>query len=178
MPQWQVCPNRDRDTIPGVETREFDAFVDGIDYPMFVVTAAYGGQRAGCLVGFTTQASIDPPRMLVCLSVANHTYRVAEHADVLGVHLLEPDRRDLAELFGARTGDEVDKFDRCAWTAGPAGVPLLVDCERRFVGDVLEKHRFGDHVGFLLEPVDVEAYDGGRGLTFGQVEDMDAGHPA
>ena len=161
-----------------MDTREFDAFVDGLDYPMFVVTAAGDGQRAGCLVGFTTQASIDPPRMLVCLSVANHTYRVAQRADALGVHLLAPDQRDLAELFGARTGDEVDKFSRCAWTEGPAGVPLLDACERRFVGTVLEEHRFGDHVGFLLEPVDVEAYDTGTGLTFEQVEDIDAGHPA
>src|SRR5207248_6722269 len=33
-----------------------------------------------------------------------------------------------AALFGARTGDEVDKFTRCRWTSGPAGVPLLDDC--------------------------------------------------
>jgi flavin reductase (DIM6/NTAB) family NADH-FMN oxidoreductase RutF len=161
-----------------VDAREFDAFVGDLDYPMFVVTAAHDEQRAGCLVGFTTQASIDPPRMLVCLSVANHTFRVAEHAGLLAVHVLDPDRRDLAELFGGSTGDEGDKFVCCAWTEGPHGVPLLDDCERRFIGRVLVKHRLGDHVGFLLEPVQVEAYDEGQALTYEQVEDVNPGHPA
>ena len=163
---------------PDVEIAQFDEFVDGLDYPMFLVTTAHDEQRAGCLVGFTTQASIDPPRMLVCLSTANHTYRVAEHAGLVAVHVLDPDQRDLAELFGGSTGDEVDKFGRCAWTAGPGGVPLVDDCERRFVGKVLERHRLGDHVGFLLEPLDVEASDSDKALSYEQVEDLDPGHPA
>ncbi len=41
------------------------ALVTEIDYPMFIVTAAAGGRRAGCLVGFTTQCSIHPPRFLI-----------------------------------------------------------------------------------------------------------------
>ena len=69
-----------------MDTAEFDAVVEGLDYPMFVVTTAHDGERAGCMVGFTTQASINPPRMMVCLSVKNHTHRVARHADLLAVH--------------------------------------------------------------------------------------------
>ncbi len=161
-----------------LDTDRFDEFVDGLDYPVFVVTTAHDGKRAGCLVGFTTQASIDPPRMLVCLSVANRTFEVAHEAALLAVHVLDPGERDLAELFGGRTGDEVDKFARCRWTAGPAGVPLLDDAPRRLVGRIIDRHRLGDHVGFLLEPVRVESYDGGRALDYEQVEDLDPGHPA
>ena len=40
----------------------------------------------------------------------------------------------LAELFGGETGDEVDKFARCAWHEGPEGVPMLDGCANRFVG--------------------------------------------
>jgi flavin reductase (DIM6/NTAB) family NADH-FMN oxidoreductase RutF len=173
-----VSTPRRCDTMPDVDTAGFDAFVDGLDYPMFVVTTAHDGRRAGCLVGFTTQASVDPPRMLVCLSVRNHTYRLADHAALLAVHVLDPDQRDLAELFGGETGDAVDKFSRCSWAEGPGGVPLLDDCPRVFVGRVLDRHRFGDHVGFLLEPTDVEGRASGQGLTYEQVEDVDAGHPA
>ncbi|MGH3330053.1 MAG: flavin reductase, partial [Nocardioidaceae bacterium] len=74
-----------------LDTGQFDDFVEGLDYPMFVVTTANDGHRAGCLVGFTTQASIDPPRMLVCLSVKNRTYRVAQEAEYLAVHVLGPE---------------------------------------------------------------------------------------
>ena len=112
----------------------FDALMGELDYPMFIVTVAHGGERSGCLVGFATQCSIDPPRFLVCLSKANHTYRVARHAELLAVHFVPADAEPLAELFGGETGDRVDKFARCEWHPGPGGVPLLADCPNRFVG--------------------------------------------
>lgn len=167
----------ERDEI-GLTTEEFGSFVDGLDYPMFIVTAVSEGRPAGCLVGFTTQASIDPPRMLVCLSQRNHTYGVAERARFLGVHVLEPDQHELAELFGGTTGDEIDKFARCAWSAGPDGLPLLRDCPRRLVSRVLERHPLGDHVGFLLRPLSEHGGPSDQGLTYQQVRDVEPGHPA
>ncbi|MFP5348008.1 MAG: flavin reductase family protein [Actinomycetes bacterium] len=145
---------------------------------MFVVTVACGGERSGCLVGFTTQVSIGPPRFLVCLSVNNHTYRVARNAQVLAVHGLDPEQHDLAELFGGTTGDDVDKFTRCRWAPGPDGVPLLEDCPRRFTGRVVQQVPFGDHVGFLLDPTGVEAAAEHGQLTLKQVLDVAAGHEA
>lgn len=161
-----------------LDTAQFDAFVEGLDYPMFVVTAARGGERSGCLVGFATQASIDPPLMLVCLSTVNHTYAVARDAGVLAVHVLAPDQHDLAELFGSETGDEVDKFAECGWRPGPDDVPLLEDCPRLMVGRVLSQHPFGDHVGFLLEPVEVGASGQEPGISLEDVDDVEPGHPA
>ncbi|GAA2770776.1 hypothetical protein GCM10019017_11360 [Streptomyces showdoensis] len=67
---------------------EFSAFTEQLDSPMYVVTAASPGGRGGCLVGFASQCSIDPPRFVVWLSTANHTYRVARAAEHLTVHLL------------------------------------------------------------------------------------------
>lgn len=161
-----------------VETGQFDSFVGGLDYPVFVVTAVHKDLRAGCLVGFTTQASIDPPRFLVCLSVKNHTYSVARHARVLAVHVLASSQHELAELFGSTTGDEVDKFSRCRWLPGPEGVPLLEDCERLIVGLIVDQQCLGDHVGFLLAPTSVEVVTNEQGLTFKQTRDIQPGHPA
>src|SRR3954466_64447 len=98
--------------------------VADLDYPMFIVTTAAGGERAGCLVGFAGQASIDPSRFLVFLSEKNRTCRVAREATHLAVHFVPADRDDLAELFGGETGDEVDKFARTDWHEGAAGMPL------------------------------------------------------
>jgi flavin reductase (DIM6/NTAB) family NADH-FMN oxidoreductase RutF len=160
-----------------VEPREFNTVMNGIDYPMFVVTTTDGERRAGCMVGFTTQTSVHPPRMLVCLSQKNHTHEVALRADLLGVHVLDPDDGPLAELFGGETGDEVDKFARVAWTEGPGGVPLVDECPRRFVGRILARHDLGDHTGFLLDPLTAHGEDAEPALGFQQVKDIDAGHP-
>jgi flavin reductase (DIM6/NTAB) family NADH-FMN oxidoreductase RutF len=145
---------------------------------MFIVTAAHGGERAGCLVGFASQASIDPPRFLVGLSRANRTFRVARRADVLAVHFLAAEQEDLAELFGGRTGDDVDKFARCRWHPGPADVPLLDDCANRFAGRVLERLDFGDHVGFLLEPLDSHVGGSQEEFTFHRARRIEPGHEA
>lgn len=155
---------------------EFDRFVQALDYPMFVVTTTDGNERSGCLVGFTTQTGIDPPRFLVCLSDKNHTMRVAERAEVLAVHLLPEGRHDIAELFGSESGDEVDKFAHCSWQPGPGGVPLLDACPHRVVGQVVERVPLGDHVGFLIEPVEVQAAGGEEPATLADVADVEPGH--
>ena len=147
-----------------------------LDYPMFIVTAAAGGERAGCLVGFATQASIHPPRFLVGLSDKNRTHRVARAAGHLGVHFVDRDATALAELFGGRTGDDVDKFEHCAWRPGPHGVPLLDDCENRFVGRVLEHVPFGDHLGFVLEPEVSEHGSRDGQFTFHRARRIEPGH--
>lgn len=156
----------------------FDAVAASLDYPMFVVTAAAGDERSGCLVGFTTQVSISPARFLACLSDKNHTYPVARHAGRLAVHLLPPDRSDLAHLFGEETGDDVDKFASCRWHAGPHGEPLLDDALTWFSGPIVERARFGDHVGFVIEPDAGEAAEVRGYISFAGVKDLDAGHDA
>lgn len=161
-----------------LDQESFDPFVTGLDYPVYVVTVASGGQRAGCLVGFATQVSIDPPRLLVCLSVRNHTYRVAQAGSVLAVHVLGADQLDLARLFGEQTGDEVDKFAHCRWRAGPEGVPILEDCPRSVVGRIIGRPAFGDHVGHLLDPLEVEQGTADAVLTFRDVANLTPGHGA
>ena len=125
----------------------------GLDSPMVIVIAvAPDGRRSGCLVGFWTQCSIDPPRVLACVSKANHTFPVATDAPVLAVHWLADDDRGLAELFGSETGDEIDKFERCSWRPGPAGVPVLDGVTGWVAGPVVGRFDVGDHVAFVIEP--------------------------
>ncbi len=156
----------------------FQALVAGLDYPMYVVTAAADGERAGCLVGFATQCSMDPVRFAVFLSRNNRTCRVARRSDVLAVHVLGADQVGLAELFGSQTGDQVDKFSQCRWTPGRQGVPLLDDCPNRLIGSVIEVVNAGDHLGFVLDVVEASANDPGPPLMFRQVRDLEPGHPA
>ena len=155
-----------------------DGLLDRLDYPMLIVTAREGDDRAGCLVGFSTQCSLDPVRFLVCISKANRTFRVATGSDYLAVHLVPHDAIGLARLFGGSTGDEVDKFAQCAWTEGPHGLPLLDACPDRFVGRVTAEVDSGDHVSFHLEPEEWSSKGSGRWLMFQDVRDIEAGHPA
>ena len=156
----------------------FDEIVGDLDYPMFIVTVAAGEHQAGCLVGFATQTSIDPPHFLVCLSERNHTTKLAQEAELLGVHAVPADATGLAQLFGGETGDEVDKFPRVGWRPGPGGVPLLDEARNRFVGRIEEKLPAGDHIAFLLTPIEAEAEPGEREFQFHRAKRIDPGHEA
>jgi flavin reductase (DIM6/NTAB) family NADH-FMN oxidoreductase RutF len=148
----------------------------GLDYLMIVVTATGEAGPAGCLVGFSTQCSVDPPRYLVCLSDKNRTERVASQASVLAVHFLGAGDVELARLFGGETTDETDKFAHCDWTPGPDGVPILDSCGRWFAGRVLERSNLGDHIGFLLAPIAAQNAGEPDALWFQQVKDLEPGH--
>jgi flavin reductase (DIM6/NTAB) family NADH-FMN oxidoreductase RutF len=144
---------------------------------LIVTTRAGDGERSGCLVGFATQCSIDPARYLVCLSDKNHTYRVAQRAELLGVHVLPAARHDLAELFGALTGDDVDKLALVPWREGAGGVPLVDGCPDWFVGRIRDRVPFGDHVGHVLDIEAVSGHPPGSDvLHLPDVADVEPGH--
>ncbi len=156
----------------------FDDLMTRLDHPMAIVTTVAGRQRAGCLVGFHAQCSIEPAEYAVWISKANHTYKIAALADTFAVHFLGRDDHDLAALFGTTTGDDLDKFEHCEWVRGPGGVPVLDQVENRFVG---RRTAFldpgSDHVALVLAPI--EASSGTDDLLwFGEVADLDAGHAA
>jgi flavin reductase (DIM6/NTAB) family NADH-FMN oxidoreductase RutF len=165
--------------VPGVSVEDaFEQVSRAGDPPLLVVTVG-GASPDGCLVGFATQASMEPPRLLVCLSIANATYRRALAADVLAVHLVPRGRLDLARLFGERTADDgVDKLARCAWKPGLDGVPLLDGCPTRVIGRILERTPMGDHTGFLLQPVGGDAAGSADVLRVRDAAGFHPGHPA
>ena len=149
-----------------------------LDYPMFIVTAAARDERAGCLVGFATQCSIDPLRFIVCLSDKNRTFRVAQEASLLAVHVVPEGADDLARLFGSETGDETDKFERCSWTPGPEGTPVLDDCGNWFAGRILDRVDVGDHWAFLLAPLRGADQAGEDAFSFQDARWIEPGHEA
>jgi flavin reductase (DIM6/NTAB) family NADH-FMN oxidoreductase RutF len=155
-----------------------EQFLDQLDYPMHIVTAAARGEMAGCLVGFVTQCSINPARFLVCISKNNRTFRVARDSAVLALQLVPEEAVDLAELFGGRTGDDVDKFSLCRWTEGRGGVPILDRCRHWVVAGVVDLIDGGDHMIFQVAPLQYGAGPRERVLMFKQVKHIVAGHPA
>jgi len=158
-------------------TDAFDTIMGSLDAPMAVVTTAKGDERAGCLIGFHAQSSIDPGRYCVWISKANHTYRVMLRSTHLAVHFLTTDDRELAVLFGTLSGDDVDKFSRCETEAGHHGVPLLTGCPNRIVvRRVALLDEGGDHVCVVTEAIEAASSGPFIPLRLSDVSDLDPGH--
>jgi flavin reductase (DIM6/NTAB) family NADH-FMN oxidoreductase RutF len=174
-------PTGDRDdpgdALISGDVAAFEQLMASVDHPMFVLTAYDGTERSGCLVGFATQASIRPPRFVIMVSKANHTYGVVSGAPVVAVHVLRESDRAIAEHFGALTGDQVDKFEGLDVLEGPARAPVLVGLDW-FAGRVLRTIDCGDHVGLLLAPHDGSAERADEAqYGIGAAEGIEPGHP-
>ena len=109
----------------------FGALMASTDPPLIVVTTVAEDERAGCLVGFHAQSSIDPQHYCIWLSKANHTYRVGLRATHFGVHFLTTADLAIAKRFGTLTGEDTDKFAGVDLDVDPHGVPLLAACPNR-----------------------------------------------
>jgi flavin reductase (DIM6/NTAB) family NADH-FMN oxidoreductase RutF len=158
---------------------DFSRLLGPLDPPMVVVTTVAAEERAGCVVGFHAQCSIEPGRYVVWLSKANHTYRVGLRSTDFAVHFLDRSQRGLAELFGTVSGDDVDKFARCRWDPGPGGVPVLAGSSNHFTARrVALLDEGSDHVCVVLEPVDVVTDGALDPLRISDVSDLEAGHDA
>jgi len=109
----------------------FDRLMASTDPPLIVVTTVAEDERAGCLVGFHAQSSIDPQHYCVWLSKANHTYRVALRAKHFAVHFLTAADLPIAQRFGTLSGEDTDKFAGLDVDVDEHGVPLLTACPNR-----------------------------------------------
>ena len=165
----------------GLVTQHTDGlapFFERVDYAYYVVTARTDeGVLGGCLAGFVTQCSIDPPNFLVCISKVNHTFAIAEGSTAMGLHLLGTDQGELARRFGEETGDLVDKFAGLHWEPGPHGAPLLAESAVSLEGVVLGHFSVGDHEAFLLRGTgSVDCGHPGL-LTYRTAPPLAPGHP-
>lgn len=157
----------------------FDTLMASVDPPLVVVTTAADDERAGCLVGFHAQSSIDSEHYSVWLSKANHTYRAGLRAQHFAVHFLTDDDLALAEAFGTRCGAEVDKFADLAVDTDEHGVPLLRALPNRLVLEriaVLDDG--GDHVCVTARILSAHAGERFTPLRVSDASDLDPGHPA
>lgn len=154
-----------------------DDLMESVDSPLIVVTTSAEGERAGCLVGFHSQASIDPVQYCFWLSKANHTYRVALRADHFAVHFPTTADRELARYFGSRSGSDTDKFAGLDFTVTEDGVPLLADLPNRLLVErVAMLDDGGDHVCTTARVASVEVADGFTPLRPSQLGDLTPGH--
>jgi flavin reductase (DIM6/NTAB) family NADH-FMN oxidoreductase RutF len=154
-----------------------DDLMGSVDSPLIVVTTSAEGERAGCLVGFHSQASIDPKHYCVWLSKANHTYRVALRSDHFAVHFLTTADHELARHFGSRSGSDTDKFSGLDFTVAQDGAPLLADLPNRLLVErVAMLDDGGDHVCLTARVLATEFADRFTPLRPSQLGDLTPGH--
>jgi flavin reductase (DIM6/NTAB) family NADH-FMN oxidoreductase RutF len=129
-------------------------------YGLYAVTAAHEGERGVFTANWLSQASFDPP--LVMLSVENDssTLPLIRASGRFAICPLDEHQKQLAAALGkpkARAGDKYDTLD-LAVVESEQGVPALADSLGYVVCDVREEVPAGDSVVFLAEVVEARSF--------------------
>jgi len=100
-----------------------------------VITAGAGDERTGLTAITARSLSIDPPRMLVCVSASASTWPVIRKYRHFAVNMLAAHQRQIAERFAGCGGVKgVDRYSDATWTplaSGASGLACalaVVDC--------------------------------------------------
>jgi flavin reductase (DIM6/NTAB) family NADH-FMN oxidoreductase RutF len=131
-----------------------------INYGLYVVTAVDGGEFSAAGINWLSQASFEPPLIMVGIKTDNDTHRLVESTGAFAVNVLAADQLDIGKAFFRTTKVEGDtlngyKFERGAET----GAPLLVDLPYWFEARVTDSVKRGDHSVFVAEVVNAGVRD-------------------
>jgi flavin reductase (DIM6/NTAB) family NADH-FMN oxidoreductase RutF len=118
----------------------FGAFATGVTV---ITTRQPDGTPRGFTANSFTSVSLDPPLLLVCLAKTAHSADTFATAPHFAVNILAEDQKAVSGLFASRTPD---KFAQCAWTPGPADLPLIDGSLAQFTCANHQLVDAGDHL--------------------------------
>lgn len=126
-----------------------------INYGLYVLTARDGEQLGAASVNWLSQASFEPPLIMVAGKNDNDTTQLIAKTGNMAVNVVGDQQLDLAKAFFRTTKVEDGKLSGYSWEPGPAtGCPLLVDLANWFEARVTDTVERGDHTVFVAEVIE------------------------
>lgn len=136
----------------------FGAFATGVTV---ITTRQPDGTPRGFTANSFTSVSLDPALLLVCLARTAHSADVFAEAPHFAVNILAEDQKAVSGLFASRAPD---KFAQCAWTPGPADMPLIDGALASFTAARHQLVDAGDHLILIGR---IEAFSASEGQPLG-----------
>jgi len=125
-----------------------------INYGLYVLTAADGDEIGAAGVNWLSQASFEPPLVMVGVKADSDTHPLVERTGAFAVSVLGEEQLDIGKAFFRTTTVEGDTLNGYRFERGPeTGAPLLVDLPYWFEARVTDTIRRGDHTVFVGEVV-------------------------
>lgn len=133
-----------------------------INYGLSVLTANDGDEYAAAGINWISQASFDPPLVMVALKTDSDSHALVERTGAFAVNVLGEDQLDVAKAFFRTTTVEGGTLNGYRFEPAPTtGAPLLTDLAYWFEARVTDTVERGDHTVFVAEVVDAGVRDDG-----------------
>jgi flavin reductase (DIM6/NTAB) family NADH-FMN oxidoreductase RutF len=122
-----------------------------------VLTRDARGAPAGLTVSAFSSVSLDPPLVLICVSVRSDAHDPLAESGIFGVSVLNATQEDVSRRFAWR-GPE--KFEGFVLEHGETGALLVPGAVAQLECAVVAAHRAGDHTIYVGEVRAVRASPG------------------
>lgn len=138
-----------------------------LTYGLYVVSAAYGGRRGGCVINTFQQVTARPARVSVTVNKNNFTAELIERSGRYVVTVMAQDvDSGMIGTFGFRSGRDIDKFVGLPYEEAN-GIPYPTEgMTAVFVCRVFDKVDLGTHVCFYAEVEDCRTLSEQPVLTY------------
>lgn len=131
-----------------------------ITYGLYVLTAADGEEVAAGTINWLSQASFQPPLVMVGVKRDSHLHALIERTGRFAVNILGAGQKEIAAAFFRPTQVSEGRLNGYPFERGPrTGAPLLVDLPAWFEAQVTDAVRRGDHTVFVAEVIEAGLRD-------------------
>ena len=135
-------------------------------YGLYAVTVAHGGEEHAMTANWLTQASFEPPMVVVAIENTSRTIGMIRDSHHFAINVFLKGQRDLAGKLGRSSEQTPQKLKGIKTKPAPvSGAPVLVDCLGWVECRVVASVPAGDHTLFLGEVVAAGVEHEGEPLT-------------
>lgn len=137
-----------------MDARDRRTALRAINYGLHIVTAVDGEEYAAAGINWLTQASFEPPLVVVGIKADSQTHEVVKRVRAFVVNVLGQDQLDIAKAFFRPTEVADGALNGHPFVPAPvSGAPVLTGLPYWFEARVTDVVERGDHTVFVGEVV-------------------------
>jgi flavin reductase (DIM6/NTAB) family NADH-FMN oxidoreductase RutF len=116
-----------------------------IPYGLFVLGAAHGGTATAATVNWVTQASFNPPLVVVGIKKDSGSHAMVKDSKKFTISFLETGQKKIATSYFKHVEPQNGKFGEFAFESGKNGCPIISDAPAAVECEVVGFYELGDH---------------------------------
>jgi len=125
-----------------------------LTYGLYIITTRLNDQVHAGLISWLSQASFNPPLIMVAIRSESKLYSLINESRVFAVNILSADQKDVASAFFSIKEVKNKMINGYLYEEGEkTGSPILIDLPAWFECRVIGQLDKGDHTVFLAEVV-------------------------
>lgn len=127
-----------------------------MSYGIYLISSKSGNEISGYIANTAFQVTAEPPKIAISCHKDNTTASIIEESGVFSISVLEKGTdAGLIGLFGYKSGNEKEKFERVNYKTGITGAPVILSHTiAYFECEIEDKFDVGSHYLFIGKVVD------------------------